>query len=174
MAFIGSKFDECDQAALGYTEYGLDEDGFSISHTDSDNGIEEAKGTYTLKVSPKLLAAVLGSVPGWYKNIHITGSHDVLWTSPETVSGINIYELAHKCKVWVFNNQFRLDTESYTEKYVAILSYTETLPEYDKFGQRNLHTYSKKFDNYVSEIDAIFAATEWVIDYKNKKENTDD
>ena len=84
-------------------------------------------------------------------------------------TGINIYELAHKCKVWVFDNQFELHTKSYARTYVAILSYTETLPGYDKFGQKNLHTYSKKFDSCVSEVAAIFAATEWVIDYKNKK-----
>lgn len=151
MAFIGTGFDEMDQALLGCDEYGLDEDGFSVLHHKEEDEPQ---------VTPKLLSVVLGSVPGWYTHIHIPDASDVMWTTPETVSGRNLYELANECKLWMLNNRFKIKIESSVAKNKVTLSFEETLPGYDRFASR-----SKEFKWFKSEPYAVLEATKWAIKY---------
>ncbi len=77
------------------------------------------------------------------------------------VSSINIYELAHKCKEWAFEQGYAL--------YIKIRPDILDLKDVNHFYVVQIGTGSDKNANQFygdSEPDAIFSATEWIQENK--------
>ena len=108
-----------------------------------------------MNISKELLSAVLGRSELWYKNIAINGT-DVMWISPETVTGINIYELAHQCKEWALNNGYEL-----------VINSTDIRIEFIKNKLECAYTIDELLGkNY--DPNRIFKACEWILKERMK------
>ena len=73
---------------------------------------------------------------------------------------VNIYELAHKCKKWAFNNGFGLTSGllNYSKTKIAVLENIDLLmPKISFTGN--------------TEPEAIFNACQWILDNKDSNDN---
>ena len=79
---------------------------------------------------------------------------------------INIYELAHKCKVWATENKYTILTEDmHPNGYFAyVLSNKESIENY---GYLCEHKVIKDIPHNKTEPEAIFAACQWIIDNRS-------
>lgn len=108
-------------------------------------------------ISKELLESVLGFTSGnvFIKEIE-TKNNDIEYLC--NVGGwtlINIYELAHKCKEWAYNNKYVLDCFS---KCIEIRKQNEEDIIYIERGEL--------FDNSSHDISLVFKACQWILDNK--------
>lgn len=75
--------------------------------------------------------------------------------------GINIHELAHKCKEWATKNDYTITLEQTV--YVDALVYTATI------RGRSYNIKTTKLSFYGTEPEAIFKACQWILE--NKEDN---
>ena len=83
-----------------------------------------------------------------------------------TYDKINIYELAHMCKVWATENKYTILTEDmYPNGYFAyVLSNKESIENY---GYLCEHKVIKDIPHNKTEPEAIFKACQWILDNRN-------
>ena len=103
-------------------------------------------------ISKELLSEALGFSIGncWNDGILIVWKEDGM-------SEINIYELAHKCKKWAFNN-YEIMLES-----TIIFSSSSRCKGIDEVGFCVMVTYAE------TEPEAIFKACQWILENKENK-----
>jgi len=115
-------------------------------------------------ISEELLSEVLGlKVIGNLKFSDNVLYVDVDLCTPTTRTiGINIYELAHKCKEWAFNNHDFILQSVYIPKGIFTSSYcvAERNFSYQKYDQ-TFHADT--------EHEAIFKSCQWILDNKEQK-----
>jgi hypothetical protein len=81
---------------------------------------------------------------------------------------INIYELAHKCKEWAWDNGYSITIKRYKDGYQCILDFefTFNLSNSNKTGHIRNWT---GIVNSNTEPEAIFNACQWI--YNNRRKN---
>ena len=112
-----------------------------------------------LKISKELLSEVLE-----LKRIDEIYIEDNILYFCELNKGINIYELAHKCKEWAMNKGYQIISglsdepayrKQYEKAYAKINYYTE-----DKIGNR---VYKDIYFMANTEVEAVIKASEYVL-----------
>ena len=109
-------------------------------------------------VSKELLSEVL------HVNIDtiICNSEKILWYGKNTIKAevledfINIYELAHKCKEWAWNNH-----------HITIRSGYAEFGAWSNFAHNSISFVS--MDIPLTEPEAIFKACQWILDNKDNQ-----
>jgi len=72
-----------------------------------------------------------------------------------TLHQINIYELAHKCKIWALGQKYQLHSALRTNSYPICICWNEET-------NKKVHFKSD------TEFEAIFEATQWIYHNKGK------
>ena len=110
-----------------------------------------------MRVTKELLSEVLGiEVKGG--NIVVQKNLVIFAYADESKWGhINIYELAHKCKKWCFNNGWVLQVRT-----------GNTLSVVDIFYSENQEFDIKKQIIENTEPEAIFKACQWILETKKE------
>lgn len=104
-------------------------------------------------ISKELLSEVLG-----LKRIDEIYIEDSVLYFCELNNGINIYELAHKCKEWAYKEGFIIDTgfhKYYINQFKA-----------NCYGWVSSNINIKQHFNECTEQEAIFKACQWILDNK--------
>lgn len=81
-------------------------------------------------------------------------------TSYGSKGSINIYELAHKCKEWAFNQSYIMESA-----YVTKGNFTSS---YCKLENHFIYPKVKETFHEDTEIKAIFKTCQWILDNKDK------
>ena len=102
-----------------------------------------------MNISKELLSEVLGKEVAQDNNIQIA-TPIVHYSNITHMSSINIYELAHKCKEWAWDNGYTIKSYKSDEDWWAMI--------------RNMYI------NTTTEPEAIFKACEWILEQKDKHE----
>lgn len=128
-------------------------------------------------ISKELLSEVLGkTVDIVYTKDHV-GNDFKTFIRPrygDFLDEINIYELAHKCKEWAKNKGYYLLSGIYTYNdktdgtYDCLINQNFT---YEDDGCHITRSESclESFNGFGTEPEAIFRATQWILDNKDKQ-----
>lgn len=108
-------------------------------------------------VSKKLLSEVLNDKVEEIYGLGGYHSNEVQYVSKyvDNTCVINIYELAHKCKEWAISKGYITDSIRNLKEYVVCLS-GDRKESSDDFRAK-------------TEPEAIFKATQWILDNKDKQ-----
>ena len=92
----------------------------------------------------------------WHVNKYTNELHYNTTNYPDSSIAINIYELAHKCKEWVYKNGYVIQSgrDVLTESQFIARVMKKSLVQYDGIAQ--------------SEPEAIFKACQWIMEQKEK------
>lgn len=86
--------------------------------------------------------------------------------SPSGTQHINIYELAHKCKVWALNNGYHVTTLLYDDNATRVYTHGLATVHFSDENSNYTEVFSCESN---TEPEAIIKAAQWVLDNKDKK-----
>jgi len=121
-------------------------------------------------ISKELLGKVLNvKVLGNLKCPEFVLYFDVDLGTPTTrTMGVNIYELAHKCKEWAFDNHVELSTWKTTK--TKDTSYGKAKWETHDFGNTYyVASTGVRYTHGNTEPESIFKICQWILDNKDTK-----
>ncbi len=110
-------------------------------------------------ISKELLSEVLRIEVIQINNIsEIYGIHYEVQTKDEIkLQNINIYELAHKCKLWALGNGYFIESGYDTNGAYCV----------NRGNSKIFHAWDYEEDDW-TESEAIFKACQWISDNKDK------
>ena len=115
---------------------------------------------FNMEISKELLSMILGEKA--YDIKCVSDNIISFYTDYDQYEEINIYELAHKCKEWAFNNGYEL-------RNGRDIDVKEELCYFCEYKQERQLDYANS-DYFLAETEpeSIFKACQWILDRKIK------
>lgn len=107
-------------------------------------------------ISKELLGEVLGETIKSFKTDSVNVRYQCIVEDGHDDT-INIYELAHKCKEWAYNNGFVLTSSYITSELKNLKCPCGIMPKDERFETVHI-------TNASTEQEAIFQACQWILD----------